>query len=429
MDRGRPSRRRAAAPALPAVLLTAAAVVLAGCSGQDAAAPAPVSTEQLPAPSPSSSSTAQGRAGEQGSAGAAPPAALAAGHALRGTPQPAQDVVTGLQVPWSTAVLPDGSALVSERETARVLRVSQDGGAWAAQQVTATGPGGAVPGVAPRGEGGLLGLAVSPAFEQDGWVYAYTTTAQDDRVVRMRYSAGPAGSAGSLSEPEPLVTGIDSATVHHGGRLAFGPDGMLYVTTGDASAPSTAQDQAALTGKVLRVTPDGQPAPGNPVEGSPVWTWGHRNPQGIGWDAAGRAFAAEFGQNTQDELNLLEPGRNYGWPLVEGAVAGPSGTEQDVTDPALTAPLVTWRTADASPSGLLVTADAVYVAALRGQELWRLPLADGRLGQPERVFDGEHGRVRDVVAGPDGSLWVLTDNTSRGAASPGDDRLLRVPLA
>lgn len=413
---GRPSTAGRAAPAC----LLAAALALTACSGQQAAAPAAVSTEQLPAPSSSPSSAASSSAST---------GAWAAGLALRGTPQPAQDVVTGLDVPWSTVVLPDGSALVSERDTARVQRVSSDGGGWSAQQVTAPGPGGSVPGVEPRGEGGLLGLALSPAFAEDGWLYAYTTTATDDRVVRMRYTPGSGDGAGSLSAPEPVLTGITSATVHHGGRLAFGPDGMLYVTTGDASAPSTAQDRDALTGKVLRLTPEGRPAPGNPVEGSPVWTWGHRNPQGIGWDSAGRMFQAEFGQDAQDELNLLEPGRDYGWPLVEGAVAGPSGSASDVDDPAFTAPLVTWRTSDASPSGLLVTGDAVYVAALRGQELWRVPLADGRLGQPERVFDGEHGRVRDVVAGPDGALWVLTDNTSRGTPRDGDDRLLRVPLA
>ncbi|PWJ56323.1 Glucose/arabinose dehydrogenase, beta-propeller fold [Quadrisphaera granulorum] len=421
MDHGRPSRRRTA---LPAVLLSAAAVALAGCSGQDAAAPAPASTRQLPAPSSSSPSSPEAPL----SPGAQLPAALAAGHALRGTPGTAQDVVTGLDVPWSIAVLPDGSALISERDTARVLRVSQTGGTWRAEQVTATGPAGAVPDVEPRGEGGLLGLALSPSFAQDSWLYAYTTTATDDRVVRMRYSADDAGGAGTLSAPEPIITGITSATVHHGGRLAFGPDRMLYVTTGDASAPSTAQDPQALTGKVLRLTPDGQPAPGNPVAGSPVWTWGHRNPQGIGWDSAGRMFAAEFGQNTQDELNLLQPQRNYGWPLVEGAVPGPDGSDADVTDPAFTAPLVTWPTSDASPSGLLVTADAVYVAALRGQRLWRIPLDDGVLGQPEALLDSEHGRLRDVVAGPDGSLWVLTDNTSRGRPTAGDDRLLRLPL-
>ena len=421
-------RRRPLARLHPAAAVVALGLVVAGCAGgaDDEAVPGsqgPTATEALPAPSsPSDAPTSSVTGGAP-----ALPAALAAGHALSGTPGAATDVVTGLDVPWAVAVLPDGTALVSERDTARVLRVDGSGGGWAAAQVVATGPDGAVPGVEPRGEGGLLGLAVSPGFAEDGYVYAYLTTADDDRVVRMRLTGA---SPGSLSEPEPVLTGIRSATVHHGGRLAFGPDGMLYVTTGDASAPSTAQDTAALTGKVLRLTPDGQPAPGNPVEGSPVWTHGHRNPQGVGWDADGRMFAAEFGQDAQDELNLLEPGRDYGWPLVEGFVPGPDGSQADVDDPALTAPLLAWATAEASPSGLLVTADAVYVAALRGQRLWRVPLAGGVLGQPEALLAGEHGRIRDVVAAPDGgALWVLTNNTSRGAGNPGDDRVLRVPLA
>jgi len=419
-------RRRLPAPLRPAAAL-ALALVVTGCAGgqEGPGSQGPTQTGTLPAPS---SSDPAGPPTSSVTGGApALPAALAAGHALSGAPGAATDVVTGLDVPWAIAALPDGTALVSERDTARVVRVDASG---AADQVVATGPGGAVPGVEPRGEGGLLGLAVSPGFAQDGYVYAYLTTADDDRVVRMRLTGGGTGTAGALSEPEPVLTGIRSATVHHGGRLAFGPDGMLYVTTGDASAPSTAQDAAALTGKVLRLTPEGQPAPGNPTEGSPVWTYGHRNPQGIGWDADGRMFAAEFGQDAQDELNLLEPGRDYGWPLVEGFVPGPDGTPADVDDPALTAPLLTWATAEASPSGLLVTADAVYVAALRGQRLWRVPLAGGVLGQPEALLDGEHGRIRDVVAAPDGgALWVLTNNTSRGAGNPGDDRVLRLPLA
>lgn len=416
-------RRRPLAP-LPAAAL-ALALLVSGCAGQEGpGSQDPTLTGALPAPS-SSAPGAPPTSSVTGGASALP-AALAAGHALSGTPGAATDVVTGLDVPWAIAVLPDGSALVSERETARVLRVVASGGAWSAAQVVATGPDGAVPGVEPRGEGGLLGLAVSPDFAEDGYVYAYTTTADDDRVVRMRLTGG---APGALSEPEPVLTGIRSATVHHGGRLAFGPDGMLYVTTGDASAPSTAQDTSALTGKVLRLTPDGAPAPGNPVEGSPVWTHGHRNPQGIGWDAQGRMFAAEFGQDAQDELNLLEPGRDYGWPLVEGFVPGPDGSRADVEDAALTAPLLAWATAEASPSGLLVTADAVYVAALRGQRLWRMPLSGGVLGQPEALLSGEHGRIRDVVAAPDGtSLWVLTNNTSRGSGNPGDDRVLRLPL-
>ena len=416
-------RRRPRSLQHPAAAALALALLTAGCAAQEGpGSQGPTQTEALPAPS----SSAPADRPTSSVTGGAPalPAALAAGHALSGTPGAATDVVTGLDVPWAIAVLPDGTALVSERDTARVLRVDAAG---ASAQVAATGPDGAVPGVEPRGEGGLLGLAVSPGFADDGYVYAYLTTAEDDRVVRMRLTGS---SPGTLSEPEPVLTGIRSATVHHGGRLAFGPDGMLYVTTGDASAPSTAQDTAALTGKVLRLTPDGQPAPGNPVEGSPVWTHGHRNPQGIGWDAQGRMFAAEFGQDAQDELNLLEPGRDYGWPLVEGFVPGPDGSQADVDDPALTAPLLAWATAEASPSGLLVTADAVYVAALRGQRLWRVPLADGVLGQPEALLSGEHGRIRDVVAAPDGtSLWVLTNNTSRGSGNPGDDRVLRLPLA
>jgi len=418
--------RRRPLPLLRPAAALALVLVVTGCAAgaDDQAGPGsqgPTRTGALPAPStgapvgPTASSVPGGAP--------ALPGALAAGHALSGTPGAATDVVTGLAVPWAIAVLPDGTALVSERDTARVLRVDASG---ASDQVLAPGPDGTVPGVEPRGEGGLLGLAVSPTFAEDGWVYAYLTTADDDRVVRMRLSGG---APGALTEPEPVLTGIRSATVHHGGRLAFGPDGMLYVTTGDASAPSTAQDAAALTGKVLRLTPEGQPAPGNPTEGSPVWTYGHRNPQGVGWDADGRMFAAEFGQDAQDELNLLEPGRDYGWPLVEGFVPGPDGTQGDVEDPALTPPLLAWATAEASPSGLLVTADAVYVAALRGQRLWRVPLAGGVLGQPEALLAGEHGRIRDVVAAPGGgALWVLTDNTSRGSGNPGDDRVLRVPL-
>ncbi len=414
-------RRRPALAASAAAVLALVTACSSGAGGSGSSGAAgPTSTGVLPAPSSSSP------------AGSAP-AALVAAQAITGVPGPAQDVVTDLDVPWAVAVLPDGTALVSERDTARVVRVAADG---SSAQVVATGTGGAVPGVVSRGEGGLLGLAVSPDFATDGLVYAYATTAGDDRVLRMRLTGGgPGGSSdaggvqgGTLSEPEALLTGITSATVHHGGRLAFGPDGMLYATTGDASAPSTAQDPSAITGKVLRLTPGGDPAPGNPVEGSPVWTYGHRNPQGVGWDADGRMFAAEFGQDTQDELNLLEPGKDYGWPLVEGTVAGPAGDDADVADPRFTAPLVTWPTAQASPSGLLVTGDAVYVAALRGERLWRVPLADGVLGEPEALLEGEHGRIRDVVAGPDGSLWVLTNNTARGSGAAGDDRVLRLPM-
>src|SRR5690606_25099263 len=210
------------------------------------------------------------------------------------------------------------------------------------------------------GEGGLLGIAVSPEVEQDGLVYLYRTTAEGNQVVRavLGPSDGtPDGTddgttaALTLGELEPVLEGIPASGHHNGGRLAFGPDGYLYVSTGDAGDPDAAQDPASLGGKILRLTPDGAPAPGNPTEDSTVWSLGHRNVQGLGWDLRGRMFASEFGQNTYDELNLIVPGGNYGWPVVEGTAGAPGMVD----------PLVTWSTDVASPSGIAVTATGVYL--------------------------------------------------------------------
>jgi glucose/arabinose dehydrogenase len=323
------------------------------------------------------------------------------------------DVATGLDVPWGLARLPDGSHLVSLRDEARIVRVDADG---TVTQVPATGPNGKVPGVHPDGEGGLLGIAVDP--DDQGQVFAYVTAADDNRVLRMTYSGNRLGPA------TVVVSRIPKSGVHNGGRLAFGPDGMLYITTGDGSDGGNAQDRASLGGKILRVTRDGKPAPGNPDPRSPVWTSGHRNVQGIGWDAHGRMFASEFGQNTWDELNRIERGRNYGWPTVEG-----KGPESDVRR-GFTNPLVAWHTDEASPSGLAVGDGAIWLAALRGQRLWRVPLhADGSVGTPQAVLQGQLGRLRSVEVEPDGSLLVLSSNTFRGAPRAGDDRLVRVTLA
>ena len=189
------------------------------------------------------------------------------------------------------------------------------------------------------------------------------------------------------------------------------------MTTGDAGDRPSAQDPDSLNGKILRVTPDGDPAPGNPVDGSPVWSLGHRNVQGLGWSPDGRMFASEFGQDTWDELNVIEPGGNYGWPEVEGSS----------DDPAFVAPVATWATDRASPSGLAVTDEGVYLAALRGERLWRVPLTADGVGTPQALLDGQYGRLRAVAVAPDGSLWVMTNNTDgRGDPRPGDDRILRV---
>ncbi len=354
---------------------------------------------------------------------ATPPAAPPAPPTLPvGSPGEPVVVAAGLATPWSVVPLADGGALVSERDTARVLRVSADGATTA---LTATGRDGAVEGVTPRGEGGLLGLALAPGADPLTGVvdlYAFTTTADDGRVVTMALDL----AAGTLDAPVPILTGLPAREIHHGGRIEFGPDGMLYVGAGDSGDTALPQDGDALGGKVLRVAPTGAPAPGNPDPASPVWTSGHRNVQGFGWDAAGRMFASEFGQQAFDELNLIQGGANYGWPVVEGF--GDSETGSGFADP-----LVTWPTAEASPSGVAVTGDAVYLAALRGQRLWRVPVgADGVVGEPQAFLEGQLGRIRDVTIAPQdpagggggaagGSLLVVTDDAR-------DGQLVRVPL-
>ena len=305
-------------------------------------------------------------------------------------------------MPWGLAFLPGGDALVGERDTGRILRLTP--GAEPRQVYD-------VPGVAASGEGGLLGLAVSPDFAKDSLVYAYYTGEQDNRIVRFRLGGG---------EPEVVFDGIAKAGFHNGGRIAFGPDGMLYVGTGDAGDTERSQDRSSSNGKILRLTPDGAPARGNPTAGSPVYSLGHRNVQGLAWDAAGRLFATEFGQNQLDEVNLIQPGRNYGWPRVEGT--------GDTDGGRFTNPLVTWSTDEASPSGMAIAGDTAYVAALRGERLWTVPLAGATAGEPRAEFRGRYGRLRTVAIAPDGSLWLTTSNTDgRGDPRDGDDRILRFP--
>jgi glucose/arabinose dehydrogenase len=319
-------------------------------------------------------------------------------------------VAQGLQSPWSILRLPGGGILVSERDTANVVEVLGDG----SLRVAAT-----VPGVVPGGEGGLLGLAFRPTDGDDpGSVYAYFTAASDNRIVRMPLTGAP-GSLG-LGAAEDVLTGIPKAGNHDGGRLAFGPDGFLYATAGDAGNGDAAQDPNSLSGKILRMTPDGRPAPGNPF-GNFAWSLGHRNPQGLAWDANGDLWAAEFGQNTWDELNRIARGANYGWPVVEGQAG----------DSRFVDPVQQWSTSEASPSGLAIVGDTLFLAALRGERLWSIaPATSGGALAATPWFTGELGRLRDVTAGPDGELWFIGNNTDgRGDPSPGDDKLFRVRLA
>ncbi|MFE5797034.1 PQQ-dependent sugar dehydrogenase [Streptomyces sp. NPDC056503] len=342
----------------------------------------------------------------------APPGSPPASSAASAPERPAGDgrvtvagtLTEGLRSPWGLAALPGGDLLVSSRDERTITRVDGRSGAKTSL--------GEVPGVVPGGEGGLMGLAV-----REGWVYAYLTAGSDNRIVRMRYGGG---AGDRLGAPEPVLTGIPKGTIHDGGRIAFGPDGMLYAGTGETGETGLAQDRESLGGKILRMTPEGRPAPGNPFEGSVVYSYGHRNVQGITWDAEGRLWAAEFGQNTWDELNLVEPGRNYGWPEVEGR-AGKAGFVD---------PVAQWPTSEASPSGIAYTRGAVWMAGLRGERLWRIPLSGPeRSGEPEAFLSGEYGRLRTVLADGDGRLWLVTSETdTRGTPEAGDDRILRLDV-
>ncbi len=313
-------------------------------------------------------------------------------------------------MPWGIAFLPDRSALVTERDSGRVLRVTTDR-AGTRGEVSEVGR---VDETRATGEAGLLGVAVSPTFDRDRQVYLYVTAEDDNRVVRATLRDG------RLGDTTPVLTGIPKAFNHDGGRLLFGPDGMLYVSTGEAGQPPLAQDQDSLGGKILRITPDGDPAPGNPRADSPVWTSGHRNVQGLAFDDQGRLWASEFGQDTWDELNLVEKGRNYGWPEVEG-----KGDDEDRAA-GFTDPQVQWATDDNSPSGLAFADGHLWLGALQGERLWRVAVTGSGAGSP-RGFLREDGRVRTVVRAPSGDLWVTTSNRDgRGDPADADDRVLVV---
>ncbi|MBE1877673.1 PQQ-dependent sugar dehydrogenase [Myceligenerans pegani] len=363
-------------------LVVVAGVALAGCGAAPGEGPErdPITSPAAPRATP------------------AVPSSSAAAVESVGEPRA---VATGLAAPWSVAFL-GTTALISERDSADVRELLDDG---------STRVVGTIEGVSPEGEGGLLGLAV----DDDGRLYAYSTGAGGNRVQRIELTGEP-GSLG-LGQAETILDGIPSASFHDGGRIAFGPDGMLYVTTGDAGDGDAAQDLDSLAGKILRMTPDGDVPDDNPFDGSLVLSYGHRNPQGIDWADDGTMFASEFGQNTWDELNVITPGGNYGWPVVEGV----AGDERYVD------PVQQWSPAEASPSGIEIIGGTIFVANLRGAVLRAVPVAQP--SESAEYYAGEFGRLRDVTASPDGDLWFLTNNTDgRGDPGPDDDRLMAVAV-
>lgn len=320
-------------------------------------------------------------------------------------------VVQNLEVPWDMVFLPDNSMLVTERK-GTVRLITPDGKLQEKPVVTLTQ-------VNQIGEGGLHGIALHPEFSQNNFLYLYYTYANDEnntlnRVSRFSYSNG------SLQNEQIIVDAIPGASNHDGGRIRFGPDNYLYITTGDAQEPSLSQNRNSLAGKILRVTDSGEPAPGNPLN-TRIYSYGHRNPQGIVWDDKGQLFATEHGrsgiQSGLDELNLIQAGENYGWPTIEGD----ESREGMVTPLLNSGAQTTW-----APGGIAYTDGALYFTGLRGQSLYKAT-PRGDTVDLTTYLSGEYGRLRNVIVGPDGLLYVSTSNRDgRGIPQRDDDKILRI---
>ncbi|MFC6563515.1 PQQ-dependent sugar dehydrogenase [Actinoplanes utahensis] len=321
--------------------------------------------------------------------------------------QAAVTVLAGkLEVPWGIAFLPDGGAVVTERDTARILRIGPESTA-SGLEVTEVKR---LNEVRAAGDGGLLGIAVSPGYKTDRTLYVYYSTDRDNRI-------GKLAGDGAL---QPILTGIPRSIEHNGGALAFGPDGFLYAGTGDGT-PTGAQaaNAKSLGGKILRITTAGKPAPGNPVATSPVWSSGHRNVQGITWDERKRMFATDRGQPRNAELNVIQKGKNYGWPKADGNGA----------DPTLTDPLVSWPSEASSCAGVAALETLVATACVVGKRFKLLSVTGNGtvLGSPQELLTDEFGRLRGLAAAPDGSFWVTTSNREdAGTPAPEDDRVIRL---
>lgn len=378
------------------MLAAAVLLVTSGCSSDDGEEPDAGGTSAASGASPGASS-------DEPAPEDAPPA--------KGSVKVVRTVTEGLNSPWGLAPLPENGLLVSSRDKGTITLVDEKTG-----RKTELGE---VPGVSPAGEGGLLGLAISPDYASDRMIYAYFTSESDNRIVRMLYDPKkPSGE--QLGAPDTIVRGIPKGTNHNGGRLAFGPDRMLYATTGERYEGPLAQDKKSLGGKILRMTPDGEPAPGNPFGDSLVYSYGHRNAQGLAWDGKQRLWASEFGQNTWDELNQIKPGGNYGWPDAEGK-EGRSGFID---------PVAQWGVAEASPSGIAMAEGSVWMAGLRGERLWRIPLKGTEpSADPQAFLTEEYGRLRTVVSAGGNRLWLTTSETDgRGSPEKGDDKIIELEV-
>ncbi|WP_400162383.1 PQQ-dependent sugar dehydrogenase [Brevibacillus sp. TJ4] len=328
-------------------------------------------------------------------------------------PYQAEVLAADLNVPWAIEIAEDGRIFFTERPGN--VRVIADGKLLEEPLISFPAP------FVSQGEGGLLGLALDPQFADNHYLYVYHTYREEEqtynRVLRLREEANRA------YVDKVLIDRIPGDSIHNGGRIKIGPDQMMYITTGDASDPQLSQDPASLAGKILRLHLDGNIPADNPFPNSPVYSWGNRNPQGIAWNQAnGQLYSSEHGSSAHDEINRIEKGANYGWPNIRG----------DEQADGMKTPIVHSGTTTWAPSGMTFVSEGPWagqllVANLRGQQLLRISLEDDTVKEVVPLFPGEYGRIRDVYEGPDGSLYVLTNNRDgRGNPAQDDDKIIRL---
>jgi len=322
---------------------------------------------------------------------------------IEGTEKYIQIIARKLRIPWEIVFLPSGDMLVTERP-GTLVHINDE-----TQTVTQ------VEGVKHRGEGGLLGMALHPDFEENQQIYLYMTTKVEDglrnRVMRYTYADK------SLTNPKPIIEGIPGAPFHDGGRIAFGPEGYLYITVGDALNQQAAQDTGSLAGSILRLNPDGSIPNDNPFDNA-IYSYGHRNPQGLAWDTQGRLWATEHGNDSRDEVNLIQKGKNYGWPTIRG-----DQTQNGMQTPVRHSGVEeTW-----APGGATFVEGDLFFVGLREQSVYQASVDGDSISDITAHFRTDYGRLRTVVQGPDGMLYVTTSNRDgRGQPVDSDDRIIRI---